>query len=64
VKRQRGTGSVFLREDSRIWSYQIFVNGKRERGSTAVKERRKRSFAGNCRTILSVFRPRTVTKPQ
>src|SRR5580700_3960381 len=41
MKRQRGTGSVFLREDSTIWSYQIFVNGKRERGSTGQRNKRE-----------------------
>ncbi len=34
MKRQRGTGSIFLQPGSSIWWYQIWVNGKRERGST------------------------------
>lgn len=41
MKRQRGTGSIFLREDSSIWWYQIFVNGKRERGSTGQRNKRE-----------------------
>jgi integrase len=41
MKRQRGTGSIFLREDSDIWWYQIFVNGKRERGSTGCRTKRE-----------------------
>lgn len=40
-KRQRGTGSVFLRKDSNIWSYQIYINGKRERGSTECRKKRE-----------------------
>jgi integrase len=40
-KRQRGTGSVFLRKDSNVWSYQIYVNGKRERGSTECRTKRE-----------------------
>ena len=30
-----------MREDSTIWSYQIFVNGKRERGSTGQRNKRE-----------------------
>src|SRR5258705_12369360 len=39
-KRQRGTGSVVLREGSSIWAYQIYVNGRRERGSTGQRNKR------------------------
>jgi integrase len=39
-KRQRGTGSAFLREGSSIWAYQIYVNGRRERGSTGQRNKR------------------------
>ncbi len=39
-KRQRGTGSVFPREGSGIWAYQIYVNGRRERGSTGERNKR------------------------
>ncbi len=41
MKRQRGTGSIFLREDSSIWSYQIYANGRRERGSTGCRNKRE-----------------------
>jgi hypothetical protein len=40
MKRQRGTGSIFLRKESDVWSYQIFINGKRERGSTGCRTKR------------------------
>lgn len=39
-RRQRGTGSVYLPADSTIWAYQIYVNGKRERGSTGQRNKR------------------------
>lgn len=39
-RRQRGTGSTFLRPGSSIWSYQIYVNGHRERGSTGQRNKR------------------------
>jgi integrase len=41
MKRQRGTGSIYPRKGSNIWSYQIFVNGKRERGSTGCRNKRE-----------------------
>jgi integrase len=41
MKRQRGTGSIYLREDSSIWSYQIYANGHRERGSTGCRNKRE-----------------------
>ena len=41
MKRQRGTGSIYLRTASNIWWYQIFVNGKRERGSTGCRNKRE-----------------------
>ncbi len=41
MKRQRGTGSIYLRKDSNIWWYQIYVNGKRERGSTDCRNKRE-----------------------
>ncbi len=41
MKRQRGTGSIYLREDSSVWSYQIFANGRRERGSTGCRNKRE-----------------------
>ncbi len=41
MKRQRGTGSIFLREDSSIWSYQIYANCRRERGSTGCRNKRE-----------------------
>src|SRR5437870_135341 len=41
MKRQRGTGSIYLRKGSNIWWYQIFINGKRERGSTGCRSKRE-----------------------
>jgi integrase len=41
MKRQRGTGSIYLPPDSTIWAYQIYVNGKRERGSTGHRTKRE-----------------------
>lgn len=41
MKRQRGTGSIYLQPDSTIWAYQIFINGKRERGSTGHRNKRE-----------------------
>jgi integrase len=41
MKRQRGTGSIFLQPRSSIWWYQIWVNGKRERGSTGCRSKRE-----------------------
>jgi integrase len=40
TKRQRGTGSLYLPTDSTIWAYQIYVNGRRERGSTGQRNKR------------------------
>jgi integrase len=40
-RRQRGTGSVYLPPESTIWAYQIYVNGKRERGSTGKHHKRE-----------------------
>jgi integrase len=40
MKRQRGTGSVYLPPDSTIWAFQIYVNGQRERGSTRCRSKR------------------------
>jgi integrase len=44
MKRQRGTGSIFLQPGSSIWWYQIWVNGKRERGSTGCRSKREHVF--------------------
>lgn len=41
MKRQRGTGSIFLQPGSSIWWYQIWVNGKRERSSTGCRSKRE-----------------------
>ncbi len=41
MKRQRGTGSIFLQPGSSIWWYQIWVNGKRERGTTGCRSKRE-----------------------
>ena len=41
MKRQRGTGSVYLQPGSAIFSYQIYVNGHRERGSTGCRTKRE-----------------------
>jgi integrase len=41
MKRQRGTGSIFLQPGSSIWWYQIWVNGKRQRGSTGCRTKRE-----------------------
>ncbi|MGA8149359.1 MAG: tyrosine-type recombinase/integrase [Terriglobales bacterium] len=41
MTRQRGTGSIFLQPGSSIWWYQIWVNGKRERGSTGCRSKRE-----------------------
>jgi integrase len=41
MKRQRGTGSIFLQPGSSIWWYQIYVNGHRERGSTGCRTKRE-----------------------
>src|SRR5208283_1416407 len=41
MKRQRGTGSIFLQPGSSIWWYQIWINGKRERGSTGCRSKRE-----------------------
>ena len=41
MKRQRGTGSIYLQRGSSIWSYQIWINGKRERGSTGCRNKRE-----------------------
>jgi len=40
-RRQRGTGSIYLPPASTIWAYQIYVNGKRERGSTGHRNKRE-----------------------
>jgi integrase len=40
MKRQRGTGSIYLQPGSSIWWYQIWINGKRERGSTGCRNKR------------------------
>lgn len=40
MKRQRGTGSIHLPPESTIWAYQIYVNGKRERGTTGQRNKR------------------------
>ncbi len=39
-RRQRGTGSIHLAPASTIWAYQIYVNGKRERGTTGQRNKR------------------------
>jgi integrase len=41
MKRQRGTGSIFLQPGSSIWWYQIWINGKRQRGSTGCRTKRE-----------------------
>jgi hypothetical protein len=41
MKRQRGTGSIYPRKDSEFWSYQVYVNGHRERGSTNCRKKRE-----------------------
>jgi len=41
MKRQRGTGSIYLPPDSTIWAFQIYVNGQRERGSTGCRSKRE-----------------------
>jgi len=41
MKRQRGTGSIYLPPDSTVWAYQIYVNGHRERGSTGCRGKRE-----------------------
>lgn len=41
MKRQRGTGSIFFQPGSSIWWYQIWVNGKRVRGSTGCRTKRE-----------------------
>jgi len=41
MKRQRGTGSIYLQRGSSIWSYQIWINGQRERGSTGCRNKRE-----------------------
>ena len=41
MTRQRGTGSIFLQPGSSVWWYQIWVNGKRERGSTGCRNKRE-----------------------
>jgi hypothetical protein len=41
MKRQRGTGSIYLQPGSKVWAYQIFINGKRERGSTDCRNKRE-----------------------
>jgi len=41
MKHQRGTGSIFLQPDSSIWWYQIWINGKRQRGSTGCRTKRE-----------------------
>jgi integrase len=41
MKRQRGTGSIFLQPGSSVWWYQIWVNGKRQRGSTGCRNKRE-----------------------
>jgi integrase len=40
-ERQRGTGSIFLQPGSSIWWYQIWINGKRQRGSTGCRTKRE-----------------------
>src|ERR1700679_2610295 len=41
MKRQRGTGSLYMQPGSKVWSYQIVVNGKRERGTTGCRAKRE-----------------------
>lgn len=41
MKRQRGTGSIYLPPDSTIWAFQIYANGQRERGSTGCRSKRE-----------------------
>ena len=41
MKRQRGTGSIFLQPGSSIWWYQIWINGKRQRSSTGCRTKRE-----------------------
>ncbi len=41
MKRQRGTGSIFLQPGSSIWWYQVWINGRRERGSTGCRNKRE-----------------------
>jgi len=41
MKRQRGTGSIFLQPGSSVWWYQIWINGKRQRGSTGCRNKRE-----------------------
>jgi integrase len=41
MKRQRGTGSIYLPPDSTVWAFQIYVNGQRERGSAGCRSKRE-----------------------
>ncbi len=41
MKRQRGTGSIYLPAESSVWAYQIYVNGRRYRGSTGLRNIRE-----------------------
>jgi integrase len=41
MKRQRGTGSLYMQPGSKVWSYQIVVGGKRERGTTGYRTKRE-----------------------
>jgi integrase len=41
MKRQRGTGSIYLPPGSTVWAYQIYVNGQRERGTTGCRKERE-----------------------
>ena len=41
MKRQRGTGAIYLQAGSSIWWYQIWINGKRERGTTGCRNKRE-----------------------
>jgi hypothetical protein len=45
MKRQRGTGSLYMQPGSKVWSYQIVVNGKRERGTTGCRAKREAARA-------------------
>lgn len=41
MKRQRGTGSIYLQPGSSVWSYQVWINGQRQRGSTECRNKRE-----------------------
>lgn len=40
MKRQRGTGSLYMPRGGNVWWYQISVNGRRRRGTTHCRRRR------------------------